>query len=215
MRLLKWLEWTLLVTASIAAHAGDVTGRVLLSGRPAPDAVVSIEGLRQTMPRDRSVQVIDHRDLQFIPRLLIGRVGMTVQFKNGDGMPCRIYSASRAGVFVVRGEQSNPTAITFEEPGVIQVRCAQHPAIRSFVIIKENSYYARTDSKGRYRISSVPPGRYTLQAWHDGDVVGSNFVEIKGGRLTIDFRGVLPQATAALAGEFSLEPSDSIGRQKE
>lgn len=214
MRVLKPFLWITVAALPMASRGTDISGRILLSGKPAVGAVVSIEGLRHAVPPDRSVHVIDHRDLQFVPRLLIGQPGVTVQFKNSDGMPCRIYSVSPSGIFVLRGEDSKPMAMTFDHPGVIQVRCSQHARIHAFVVIKDNPYFAQTDSKGRYMIRGVPPGRYTLQAWREGVVLGSELIDLIGARLKLDIRSSLPQVTATLGDDVSTQSENPTWRQE-
>jgi hypothetical protein len=35
------------------------------------------------------------------------------------------------------------------------------------ILVLENPYFAVTDSRGRYTITNVPPGNYTLVAWQE------------------------------------------------
>jgi len=35
------------------------------------------------------------------------------------------------------------------------------------ILIKDQPYYSVTDEHGRFSISDVPPGEYTLKAWHE------------------------------------------------
>jgi Polysaccharide lyase family 4, domain II len=192
MRMVVW--WQL---AIFAAHAADIHGKVALASAPLAEAVVSIECLRLQAPRDRAILTIDHHDLNFVPRVLIGRPGITVQFKNSDGMPCRLYSISPSGVFVLRREDARPMSMSFDRPGIIHIRCSEHAKMHAYVVIKENPYFSLTDANGRYRIANVPPGRYNLQAWRDGEVVGTKEITVKTAKLKVDFQASPPIAAGA------------------
>lgn len=174
------------------AVAADIVGRVMLSGEPAPDAVVSIEGL--TLPRrpDETSHVIDHHDLAFDPHVLVVSAGTAVRFKNSDGMPCRIYSISPNGWFVLRRTDGPPMTVTFTRPGVIEVRCADHDRLLAYIIVKENPFFAVSDASGRYVISAAPPGRYIVQVWYEGAVIQRTPVEIGTGTVTIDVQAARP-----------------------
>lgn len=53
-------------------------------------------------------------------------------------------------------------------PGVVDVQCARHPWMHSYIAVFNNPYFAVTDNKGAFAIDSLPPGTYTLLAWHEG-----------------------------------------------
>lgn len=52
--------------------------------------------------------------------------------------------------------------------GVVDVQCARHPWMHSYVAVFNHPYFAVTDDKGTFAIDSLPPGAYTLLAWHEG-----------------------------------------------
>lgn len=190
----------LLIGFAPPARAADIVGRVALSGQAVADAVVSIENVTQPAVADGTTVVIDHRDLSFVPHVLAVRAGTTVRFENSDGMPCRIYSISPAGLFVLRSH-GKPATVTFDRPGVIEVRCADHDRLHAYVVIKGNGYFAVTGASGTFEISNVPPGRYTLQAWYEGKVLKQTTVDVSTGRLTVDFVAG-PPAREAGAGQM-------------
>ena len=35
------------------------------------------------------------------------------------------------------------------------------------IVVMEHPYYAKTDEKGAFRLSDVPPGEYTVNVWHE------------------------------------------------
>lgn len=178
---------------SSAASAGEINGIVKLSGNSVEGIVVSIEGAQVEGRVQNTIYTLDHKNLDFIPHVLVVRAGTTVRFENSDGMPCRIYSISSAGIFVLRSIEGEPATVTFDRPGVVEVRCADHPRIHAFIVVRENSYFAETDPKGRYQISNVPPGKYTLQVWYEGIVLKKKAIRVGAKNLTVDFKTALPQ----------------------
>jgi hypothetical protein len=46
------------------------------------------------------------------------------------------------------------------------VGCAIHPWERSFILVFDHPYFAVSDRQGAFALPHVPPGRYTLTAWH-------------------------------------------------
>lgn len=189
-----------LMALSPRALAGEIVGRVVLSREPAADVVVSIDGLKLEGPPDAGTYIIDHLNLNFVPHVLAVRAGSTVQFRNSDGMPCRIYSISSAGVFVLGRRDGGPTTVTFDRPGVIEVRCANHARQYAYVVVTENPYFSVTNAEGRYEIQNVPPGRYTLQAWYEGKVLKNKTIHLRAEKLTIDFQAPRPQPGVRGAG---------------
>lgn len=178
---------------SPAASAGEISGAVTLSGKTLEGIVVSIEGVQVEGQAQSAVYTLDHKNLELTPHVLVVRVGTTVRFENSDGMPCRIYSISSAGIFVLRSIDGKPATVTFDRPGVVEVRCADHARIHAYIVVKENSYFAVADPKGRYQISNVPPGEYTLQVWYEGTVLKRKPIRVGGKNLTINLKAALPQ----------------------
>lgn len=179
--------------AAPTLHASEIAGRVVLSGTPAADAIVSIEGLTLTGEPDATIRIVDHRNLDFVPHVLVVRPGAKVRFENSDRMPCHIYSISPAGTFALRAGDDPPATIAFDRPGVIVVRCADHSRIYAYIVVRENPFYAVTDGAGRYRLSGVPAGRYTLQAWYEGVVIETRSIEVAGGPVKADFTADRPR----------------------
>ncbi len=52
-------------------------------------------------------------------------------------------------------------------PGIVELRSAQHPWSRGYVAVFDQPYFAVTANNGSFRIDSLPPGHYTLMAWHE------------------------------------------------
>ena len=47
------------------------------------------------------------------------------------------------------------------------VLCNIHPWMRAFVFVFDHPYYAITPKSGVFTLSNLPPGTYTIEAWHE------------------------------------------------
>jgi hypothetical protein len=53
------------------------------------------------------------------------------------------------------------------EEVAISVKCNIHPWMRSYIAVLKHPYFAVTGKDGRFELKDLPPGTYTLQAWHE------------------------------------------------
>ncbi len=175
--------------ASSILLAGTISGTVIIAGRPKKDVVISIEGIKVDKAADPAKAIMDQRNLTFAPHVLPIMVGTTVEFPNSDDVFHNVYSFSPAKKFnlgmYLKGQHK---AITFDKPGVVELHCKVHSEMKAYILVKENPYYAVSDGRGKYAISNVPAGRYTLQAWYEGKVIEVREVTVpESGVVTVDF----------------------------
>ena len=90
---------------------------------------------------------------------------------------------------------------------LVPVKCNQHPWMKSYVGVLKHPFFAVSGEDGSYTIKGVPPGKYTVVAWHEGGATGTEqktevTVPAKGAA-TADFTF---GATAALLGRPSSLP---------
>ena len=90
---------------------------------------------------------------------------------------------------------------------MVPVKCNQHPWMKSFVGVMKHPFFAVSAEDGKFTISNVPPGKYTVVAWHEGPGAGTEMkkevtVPAKGSA-TADFSF---GSSAALRGQPSSLP---------
>jgi hypothetical protein len=49
----------------------------------------------------------------------------------------------------------------------IPMKCNVHPWMRSYIAVFKHPYFAVTGKGGTFELSNLPPGNYTIQAWHE------------------------------------------------
>lgn len=132
--------------------------------------VIYLEGIAAIHPgvtaNPGTVQ-IEQVNRQFLPDLAVVPVGATVSFPNMDPIFHDVYSLSKTKSFDLGAYDKGQTRqVTFTKSGIVDVYCHLHPNMSATIVVVANRYYARPDRDGDYRIPNVPPGHYTLVAWH-------------------------------------------------
>jgi len=56
---------------------------------------------------------------------------------------------------------------------LVPVKCNQHPWMKSYVGVLKHPFFAVTGEDGSFTIKNVPPGKYTVVAWHEGGANGT------------------------------------------
>ena len=111
---------------------------------------------------------LDQRQCVFIPRITLVPAGGTVEFLNSDRLLHNIHSAGRANTAFNRTQPRGRTIpITFAKPEIVPISCDLHGWMRAWVVVMEHPFYAVTGSEGEFTLNNVPPGKYTLNVWHE------------------------------------------------
>ena len=132
-----------------------------------PLAVIYVEGAfpkRIATPTKQMTQ----KDLTFVPALLPVQLGTRVEFPNLDDMYHNIFSFSPAKRFDLgryRSDEVPIPSVLFDVPGLVTVRCDIHEHMRALILVLDTPHFVMSDTEGRYRLSGLPAGHYTLKAW--------------------------------------------------
>jgi plastocyanin len=132
--------------------------------------VVYLEGPVEAVPAKAEKApsfTMEQVDRRFSPDMLVVQVGSSVSFPNMDPIFHNVFSLSKPKSFDLGSyDKGQSRTVAFPKPGVVYVYCRLHPNMEATIVVTPNRWYVRPDPQGQYRISDVPPGRYTLVAWH-------------------------------------------------
>jgi plastocyanin len=56
---------------------------------------------------------------------------------------------------------------------LVPVKCNQHPWMKSYIAVTKHPFFAVSAEDGTFTIKGVPPGKYTVVAWHEGGAKGT------------------------------------------
>ena len=55
---------------------------------------------------------------------------------------------------------------TLKESRLVRITCNRHDFMQNWLYVVKNPYFAISDENGQFVIDNIPPGHYTLRAWH-------------------------------------------------
>ncbi len=115
-------------------------------------------------------QVLDQNGCHYVPHILGIQVKQKLEIKNSDA------TSHNINLQATKNEKINPSqppgspAVekTFQRAEIlIPVKCNQHPWMKAYIGVVSHPFYAVSGADGKFEIKGLPPGTYTLVAWHE------------------------------------------------
>jgi len=114
--------------------------------------------------------VLDQKGCMYTPRVLAVMVNQPLQVKNEDQTIHNVHPMPRENKAWNESEPVGepPIQRTFTKPELaIPIACNIHPWMRAFLFVFANPYFDITPQSGEFALKNLPPGTYTIEAWHE------------------------------------------------
>lgn len=160
--------------------------------------------------------MLDQKGCHYVPHVLGVMAGQRLKITNSDQTTHNVHPLPTKGNTEWNQSQSAGAPAlekTFARSEiVIPVKCNQHPWMKSYVGVMRNPLYAVSTEDGKFTITGLPPGTYTVAALHEkyGEKTMSVTVgakEIKTQDFAFDAAGPTAQL---FGGAFRIEPALEI-----
>ncbi len=159
------------------------------------NVLVTIEGVTKGKTSSPQVKVtVEQIGCEYSPHIQVaelGEDGIKLTVLNKDGILHNIHSyLGKETLFnIAQPKFKKRLSKTLTEPGVVRFKCDIHDWMEAYVILLKNqAYYSLTDENGNFNIDGIPPGTYTLKAWHEALGNMEKSVEIIDGTISeVDF----------------------------
>ena len=126
---------------------------------------------------------MEQQNRRFAPDLVVIPAGSSVSFPNFDPIFHNVFSLSKAKSFDLGNYSKGQTRmVTFPKAGIVAVYCHLHPNMTGTIIVTPSRWAARVDALGQYVLADVPPGKYTVVAWHKTGGTFRKTIEVTPGR---------------------------------
>ena len=128
---------------------------------------IYIEGAAATELNPGIKASIEQRDRRFAPDLVVIPAGSAVSFPNFDPIFHNVFSLSKVKSFDLGNYPDGQSrTVTFPAPGLVAVYCHLHSNMSATIVVTPNRWAAKADGKGSFTLANVPPGTYSVVAWH-------------------------------------------------
>ena len=128
---------------------------------------------------------MDQKNCMYTPRMTTAVVGQKITAKNGDPVLHNVHTYMGSATVFNKGmpnEKTPPIEYTAKEEGMMRWKCDVHPWMRGYIGISKNGLQAVSGSDGTFKIDNVPPGKYTLEAWHEKYGTKTQEVTVEAGK---------------------------------
>jgi plastocyanin len=114
--------------------------------------------------------VLDQSACMYRPRVQAAVAGQALQIRNSDQTLHNVHGYKGPSTLFNQAEIPGLPPITKKLPEgseVLKFKCDVHPWMTGYVVVSPNPFFAVTGDDGTFKITGVPAGSYTIEAWHE------------------------------------------------
>jgi len=112
---------------------------------------------------------LDQDGCRYHPHVLGIQVGQTLAIKNSDGILHNIKAKAKANrPFNISQPAVMTSTKTFDKPEVmVALECNVHGWMHAWLAVLPHPFFGVSGGDGSFTIKGLPPGTYTIEAWHE------------------------------------------------
>ena len=121
-------------------------------------------------PAPEEAVVFNQQGCMFRPHVVGLVVGQKLDIRNSDDASHNVHPIARMNREWNQSMAPGAGDIMeqFSRPEVmIPVRCNVHPWMRAYISVLPHPFFAVPDDTGTFSLRGLPPGEYTIEAWHE------------------------------------------------
>jgi plastocyanin len=156
-------------------HTTPVTSEMLVlgSGNTMANIMVWVsKGVPagKTYPAPQTPVTLDQKGCMYVPHVQGIMVGQAYKILNSDGVLHNVHALPKinAGFNRPMPPTMKEASATFAKPeDLFQIKCDVHPWMMAYVAVFTHPFFSVTGTNGKFTISGLDPGTYTITAWHE------------------------------------------------
>jgi plastocyanin len=121
-------------------------------------------------PIPSTAAVLDQKGCQYVPRVLGVQVGQNLEIVNSDPTLHNVHAVPKANQEFNMGQPLPGIKFTRQfstREVMVPFKCDVHPWMEAFIGVLDHPYFAVTGGDGSFSLKGLPPGTYTIEAWHE------------------------------------------------
>jgi hypothetical protein len=176
-----------------AQHATPITTETVVTGpgNTLENVVVYVSaGAPDDATPPAQAASITQKGCQYIPHVVPMVVNQELKVINADQTSHNIHPLAKVNREWNKSQPPGTPPFTekFDKPEFIPVKCNIHPWMHSSFVVLKNSHYSVSGGDGGFTLANLPPGKYTVTAWHESYGEQTQDVTISGSETkTVNF----------------------------
>ena len=164
------------------------------------DVVVSIKNISgKSTGASAEPLILDQKGCLYVPYIAAVQTGQKIVVKNSDPVLHNVHDTPTNPANPEKNLAQTPggsdLTLSFAAPeDFLKFKCDVHNWMFAYVTVVDHPYFAVSDKDGKFKISNVPPGKYTIEAAHRKAGKVTKDIEVKDGNASLDFTLEVPAA---------------------
>jgi hypothetical protein len=115
-------------------------------------------------------EILQQKNCMYEPHIIALMTGQPFEVQNNDPTMHNVHPLPKRNRQWSTSQPAGSAALkeAFTRPEfAMPVLCNVHPWMRALVFVFDHPYYAVTTKAGNFALKNLPPGTYTVEAWHE------------------------------------------------
>jgi hypothetical protein len=154
------------------------------------NVVVYISAGAPDDPAPSQAAVFTQKGCRYTPHVLAFQVNQQLEVVNDDQTSHNIHPLPKVNREWNKSQPPGtpPIVDKYDKPEFIPVKCNVHPWMHGTFAVLKNSHYSISAEGGDFKLPNLPPGKYTVTAWHESYGEQTQEVTIAGSETkTVNF----------------------------
>jgi len=191
----------------------------IAAGGGLANVVVSVSaGLPQDSiyPDPPKPAVLDQKDCRYFPHVVTMQIGQELVAKNSDPFLHSVHTNpltnDPVNIAQYKVDPVGTRLKSIKAAETFKVTCDLHPWMTAWVAAFDHPFYGVTKADGTFEMPYLPPGTYTLKAWHErlGSVEQQVTITYDGKLPPVQFKYGPDRVAAALADQMPTANAGSV-----
>jgi hypothetical protein len=126
----------------------------------------------RSFPMPEGDALLDQKGCLYQPHVQGMRKGQSLSIKTSDPTAHNVHGYAKVNRPFNRSQPAGAADVSVQmlrdEVGPpMKVKCDIHPWMNAYVAVVDHPYFAVTGPDGSFELAKLPPGTYTIEAWHE------------------------------------------------
>lgn len=135
------------------------------------NVIVFVKDAPGSYPAPSTPAVLDQHGCKYTPHVSAVQVNQPVEIKNSDSTLHNVHAMPNVNAQFNVGQpvQGMVSAKKFDKAEIqpFKIKCDVHGWMKSYMVVLPHPFHSVSAMNGTFSIANLPPGSYTLVAWHE------------------------------------------------